>query len=121
MSSLHARRPPKLEQGDLLRRNRQRAAGGTLRRPPDNGVAALEIPAGGGGSGGNNLSKKKRICTPCRCITVIILLIFLFVRGRAALGREAWPLKTSPVGAGLRSFIRGADSGNDAKLGTNSG
>ncbi len=117
MSSLHARRPPKLEQGDLLRRNKQRGAEGTLRRPPNNGDAALDIPSGGGGSGGNIPSKKKRICTLCRCIpsvVTILYLIFLFVRGRAVLDRRAWP--DSSGGVGLRSLIRGADSVDVAKL-----
>ena len=102
MSSLHARRPPKLEQGDLLRRNKQRGAGGTLRRPPNNGITVLDIPSGGGVS-----SKKKKFCTPCRCISsfVVIFLALLFMRGRAVLDRAAWPLKSNIGGVGLRSSI----------------
>ncbi len=97
--------PPKLEQADLLRRNKQRGAGGTLRRPPNNGITVLDIPSGGGVS-----SKKKKFCTPCRCISslVVIFLALLYMRGRAVLYRAAWPLKSNTGGVGLRSSIQAA-------------
>ena len=121
MSSLHARRPPKLEQGNLLRRIKQRGAGGTLRRPPGNGATGLEIPSGDYGSGGNGPPRKKKCCTPCRCVTffVIIFLIVLFMQRRAVLDRAAWPLKSSS-GVGLRSN-QVSDSVNIAKLDANPG
>eukprot|EP00584_Thalassiosira_punctigera_P000101 CAMPEP_0172533644 /NCGR_PEP_ID=MMETSP1067-20121228/6267_1 /TAXON_ID=265564 ORGANISM="Thalassiosira punctigera, Strain Tpunct2005C2" /NCGR_SAMPLE_ID=MMETSP1067 /ASSEMBLY_ACC=CAM_ASM_000444 /LENGTH=128 /DNA_ID=CAMNT_0013318307 /DNA_START=508 /DNA_END=893 /DNA_ORIENTATION=+ len=62
MRSLHARRPPKLEQGDLRRKRQQKhrntvhaptnAGGGSLRRPPN--ASAIEVPKGGGGSNGGS-------------------------------------------------------------------
>mmetsp|Transcript_458 Transcript_458/g.1019 ORF Transcript_458/g.1019 Transcript_458/m.1019 type:complete len:122 (-) Transcript_458:306-671(-) len=87
MSSLHARRPPKLEQGDL-RRNKQRntghapiKGGGSLRRPPN--AVGIDISKGGGGNGGNG--SNKRFCSLRRMIMsvlVVIFLTFLFIQIR---------------------------------------
>jgi hypothetical protein len=123
MSSLHARRPPKLEQGDLLRRKKQRGAGGTLRRPPNDGITVLDIPSGGGGIGGNGPLKKKKCCTLCRSISsfVIIFLALLFMRGRSLLIRAVWPLKSSIGSVGIRSSIQVADSVKIANFGEKPG
>mmetsp|Transcript_1748 Transcript_1748/g.3742 ORF Transcript_1748/g.3742 Transcript_1748/m.3742 type:complete len:123 (-) Transcript_1748:157-525(-) len=106
MNSLHARRPPKLEQGDL-RRNKQRGVashtpikgGGSLRRPPN--AAGIDVSVGSGGNGGGN-GTKKRFCSFWRMTTsvlVVILLTFLFMQIRGLFG--AWVMKSS--GSGLRS------------------
>ena len=101
MNSLHARRPPKLEQGNLWR-NRKRVAGststknhitvkggggGSLRRPPN---AGIEVPAGnnngnGAGGGSSNGSSSKRFCNRWRIIVsvlILIILTYLFVQVR---------------------------------------
>mmetsp|Transcript_31077 Transcript_31077/g.53129 ORF Transcript_31077/g.53129 Transcript_31077/m.53129 type:complete len:125 (+) Transcript_31077:478-852(+) len=80
MGSLHARRPPKLKQGDLRRKRQQRNpsqspinGGGSLRRPPNG--AGVEISMGGGGNSSN--SSKRRFCSAKRMIILILTLIFL--------------------------------------------
>lgn len=105
MSSLHARRPPKLEQGDLCR-NKQRGSGGSLRRPPSNdgSAAGLEISLGGEEDRSDGKSKKRKFWSPCRCITIVVMtfLMTLIYIQRRVTGRTIWqvafgwrPLKSS--------------------------
>lgn len=108
MSSLHARRPPKLEQGDL-RRNKQRGAGGhapikpgggSLRRPHNANAAGADVSSGHGG--GNGSEKKK--CRTWRMITsvlVVVLLTYLFMQVRVRDMFGGWFMKNS--GSGLRA------------------
>lgn len=110
MSSLHARRPPKLEQGDL-RRNRQKRGlaaaghhsqikgGGSLRRPPS--AVGME-GSSGGGSGG---SQKKKFCSMWRIISsvlVVLLLAYLFVQVKYLLAGSS-NMEKGANGYGLRA------------------
>mmetsp|Transcript_43924 Transcript_43924/g.93483 ORF Transcript_43924/g.93483 Transcript_43924/m.93483 type:complete len:136 (+) Transcript_43924:564-971(+) len=96
MRSLHARRPPKLEQGDLRRKRQQKhrntvhaptnAGGGSLRRPPN--ASAIEVPKGGGGSNGGSGGGSKRFCSARRMIVTLLVatfLAFIFMQIREAL------------------------------------
>jgi hypothetical protein len=95
MSSLHARRPPKLEQGDL-RRNK--------RRPPD-GISDIEIPLGGEEDRSDGKSKKRKFW--CRCITLIVItfLMTLIYIQRRVTGRTIWQ-----VAFGWRPLKSGGDN-----------
>lgn len=106
MSSLHARRPPKLEQGDL-RRNKQRGSDGSLRRPPDGISAGLEIPLGGEEDRSDGKSKKRKFWSPCRCITLIVItfLMTLIYIQRRVTGRTIWQ-----VAFGWRPLKSGGDN-----------
>ena len=97
MSSLHARRPPKLEQGDL-RRNKQRG---------DGIFAGLEIPLGGEEDRSDGKSKKRKFWSPCRCITLIVItfLMTLIYIQRRVTGRTIWQ-----VAFGWRPFKSGGDN-----------
>ncbi len=101
MSSLHSRRPPKLEQGEL-RRGKQHGVngggGGILRLPPSSSERKDYI--GDPGSKGNDV--KKRFCRVWKMISLLVLLFvlsFLFVQMRFVL-RE-WIMNSS--GSGLRA------------------
>jgi len=102
MSSLHARRPPKLEQGDIRRKRRQQKqqnashikvpsstintnGGGSLRRPPNSAGIEVAMGApprtmgGGGNNGGGstNSTSTKRFCSARRMILLILVSIFV--------------------------------------------
>lgn len=106
MSSLHSRRPPKLEQGEL-RRGKHRGigggsgggdGGGTLRRPPS--LSGGEDSIGDAGNKGND--GKKKCCSLWRMLTslvVLLLLAYLFVQVRFMFG--AWVMRSG--GSGLRA------------------
>lgn len=105
MNSLHSRRPPKLEQGDL-RRGKLRGVcggnggGGTMRRPPSTSSSGREDCNGDVGSKGNEV--KRKCCSLGRMMTamiVLILLAFLFIQMRFMFG--AWVMESS--GPGLRA------------------
>jgi len=99
MSSLHARRPPKLEQGDL-RRNKQRGSGGGI-------SAGLEIPLGGEEDRSDGKSKKRKFWSPCRCIFLIVItfLMTLIYIQRRVTGRTIWQ-----VAFGWRPLKSGGDN-----------
>ena len=98
MSSLHARRPPRLEQGAHLRKTK-RSTGITpkrgacsLRRPPSASASASgtepEMGNSGGGNSSNHSSKKK-CCNLQRtmvCTFVAVVLMFLFMQIRGVFG-----------------------------------
>jgi hypothetical protein len=107
MSSLHARRPPKLEQGDL-RRNKQLGSGGSLRRLPSNDGAGLEIPLGGEEDRSDGKSRRRKsFWSPCKCITFIVLtfLMSLIYLQRRVTGRTIWQ-----VAFGWRPLKSGGDN-----------
>lgn len=116
MSSLHARRPPKLEQGDLGRNKQRRPGhtqimkgGGSLRRPPNAG--GVEVVMGGGGNGGSG-GPKKKFCSLWRIIVsvlVVILLAFIFMQIRDLLGLRGMKLGGSTLRANQEEIIN-ADS-----------
>lgn len=97
MGSLHARRPPKLEQGDLRRKNRNAAA-----HPPLKGGGALRrLPTGGPGNDQGN-SGKSQFCSPSRMIKSIIVMVFLtfvYMRLRDKFGQS----KMKGISPGLRA------------------
>jgi hypothetical protein len=103
MSSLHARRPPKLEQGDL---RRNRGSGGSLRRPPSNDGAGLEIPLGGEEESDGKQKSRKSFWSPWRCITYIVItfLMSLIYIQRRVTGRTIWQ-----VAFGWRPLKSGGD------------
>ncbi len=95
MGSLHARRPPKLEQGDLRRKSKRGAnksqlkGGGSLRRPHSASGNSIDVPLGGAGVGGNNGGKK--FCSLWRIaasVTVVILLTLMFIQLRDILAAK---------------------------------
>jgi hypothetical protein len=89
MSSLHARRPPRLEQGEHLRKTKRSAGitpkrgAGSLRRPPSASASSgTEIQMGNSG-GGNSDSSKKKWCNLQRkivCAFVAVVITFLLVQ-----------------------------------------
>jgi hypothetical protein len=98
MSSLHSRRPPKLEQGELRRGKQSGLGGGSvagvgiLRRPPNSSERNDSI--GDTGSKG-----KKRFCSVWKMISLLVLLSvlsYLFVRMRFMF-RE-WVMNSSSSG-----------------------
>ena len=100
MGSLHARRPPKLEQGDLRRKSKRGAnnsqikGGGSLRRPP-----SADVPRGVDGSNGGNHSSRKKFWTLWRMtasVIVVILLTLMFMQLRDL-------LRTSKGSSSLRA------------------
>ena len=81
MSSLHARRPPKLQQGDLRRKSKQsrdtaiiKGGGGSLRRPPTTGEGPRV-----NGSGNKRGSTMKNICRIFKMIACIGVVLALAV------------------------------------------
>ena len=85
MSSLHARRPPRLEQGEHLRKTKRSAGitpkrgAGSLRRPPS--ASGIEIQMGN--DRGGNISKQS--CSLLRtivCTFVAAVLMFLLMQMR---------------------------------------
>ena len=82
MSSLHARRPPKLQQGDLRRKSKQsrdtaiiKGGGGSLRRPPTTG----EGPRVNGSGNKRGMSTMKNICRIFKMIACIGVVLALAV------------------------------------------
>mmetsp|Transcript_43925 Transcript_43925/g.93487 ORF Transcript_43925/g.93487 Transcript_43925/m.93487 type:complete len:128 (+) Transcript_43925:564-947(+) len=127
MRSLHARRPPKLEQGDLRRKRQQKhrntvhaptnAGGGSLRRPPN--ASAIEVPKGGGGSNGGSGGGSKRFCSARRMIVTLLVatfLAFIFMQIRGiSLGSSV--RKSGVPGLRARQNDESVDANPDAKLG----
>mmetsp|Transcript_34132 Transcript_34132/g.50304 ORF Transcript_34132/g.50304 Transcript_34132/m.50304 type:complete len:130 (-) Transcript_34132:126-515(-) len=101
MSSLHARRPPRLEQGAHLRKTKRSAGitpkrgAGSLRRPPSasasTSTSGTEPEMGNSGGGGNSSShsSKRKCCNLQRtivCTFVAVVLMFLFMQIRGMFG-----------------------------------
>ena len=97
MSSLHARRPPRLEQGEHLRKTRRKAGitpkrgAGSLRRPPSASISAKrETQVGNcGGGGKNSPGSKKKCCSIQRtfaCTFVAVVVVFLFMQMKGMFG-----------------------------------
>lgn len=112
MSSLHARRPPKLQQGDLRRKNKQRSnnndstaikvGGGRLRRPP-NALAGGDTlsPRNNRSSGGGRLFKM------ILCIAALFVLLYLR-------GGLKWHKNTNQNSSGISSSS-GLRASNNSK------
>lgn len=122
MSSLHARRPPKLKQGDL-RRNRQRTTvgiaagentasinfpsqssikgGGSLRRPPSatSGIDVSAVNCNDACCSNNTNKKFWNIWRIIKTVVVVALLTYLFMRIKR---RRLGSVPSSAV-VGLRS------------------
>lgn len=127
-SSLHARRPPKLEQGDLRRKRvaaghhitAKGGGGGSLRRPPT--APGMEVSMGGGNggsSGGGGGGSNKRFCSPWRImksILAIVLLAFLFVQVRDTLFGKS-NAKNNGSGLRARQIIGSIEENSAAKPG----
>mmetsp|Transcript_22792 Transcript_22792/g.38913 ORF Transcript_22792/g.38913 Transcript_22792/m.38913 type:complete len:127 (-) Transcript_22792:142-522(-) len=98
MSSLHARRPPRLEQGAHLRKTKRstgitpKRGAGSLRRPPSASASASGTEPEMGNSGGGNSSShssKKKCCNFQRTMVytfVAVVLMFLFMQIRGVFG-----------------------------------
>mmetsp|Transcript_6535 Transcript_6535/g.10606 ORF Transcript_6535/g.10606 Transcript_6535/m.10606 type:complete len:126 (+) Transcript_6535:222-599(+) len=97
MSSLHARRPPRLEQGEHLRKTKRstgiipKRGAGSLRRPPTASSSGTGIQTGksGGEKGNIHSSSKKKCCNLQRtivCTFVAVVLMFLFMQIRSMFG-----------------------------------
>lgn len=101
MSSLHSRRPPILEQGEI-RRGEQRGVdgggGGTLRQPPRS--SGREDLIGDIGSKGHDVKKKKMSrWRMIMSLIVLILLALLFEQMRFMFGARV----VKSRGSGLRA------------------
>jgi len=100
MSSLHARRPPRLEQGAHLRKTKRstgitpKRGAGSLRRPPSASASTSvsgtdpEMGNSGGGNSSSHSSKKKccNIQRTIVCTFVAVVLMFLFMQIRGMFG-----------------------------------
>ena len=118
MSSLHARRPPRLEQGEHIRKTKRSAGitprgAGSLRRPPSGGGSRAEIQMGNSSTGGtsSSSSKKRRCCNLQRlivCTFVAVVIIFLLMQIRGIFGIM---LSNSDA-----SHLRGISSGKSEEV-----
>ena len=94
MSSLHARRPPRLEQGEHLRTTKRsnrtipKRGAGSLRRPPTASSSGTEIHMGNNGGGKGNSQKKKcyNLQRTIACTFVAVVLMFLFMQIQSMFG-----------------------------------
>lgn len=89
MSSLHARRPPKLQQGDLRRKSKLsrgtsiiKDGGGSLRRPPNTGESPRLVNGSGNKRGKSTMKNICRIFKMIACIGVVLALAVPFFRLR---------------------------------------
>ena len=94
MSSLHARRPPRLEQGEHLRKTKRsnrtipKRGAGSLRRPPTVSSSGIEVHTGGS-KGNSQGSSRKQCCNLQRiivCTFVAVVLMFLFMQIQSMFG-----------------------------------
>ena len=102
MSSLHARRSPKLEQGERLRQSKRAAGlahikgGGSLRRPPGIDASTSMAGAGSGGPTSRCCNLRRKIISA----VVVISMVFLYLQMRTMFGIKSGKSTLGNIGPG---------------------